>query len=345
MNHNHKLKVLLVVGGDSMERDVSLDSSRAIDHAIRELGHDVLVCDPHRPHIKPTGDAAVFFEKTGVDTKPPEFEADPFTARRRFIHTLTTFEELGCDVVFNGLHGGTGEDGTFQAVMDYVGIPYTGSGMTACAIAMDKSLSKHLVAKYGVTVAPEIYVEDPKQAPTTDHIIDTLGLPVVVKPNHEGSSVGVTVVTERDALTQAIEAASVYDGHYMIEQFIDGKEITVGMLDGADLPVLEIRPKEGFYDYANKYQAGACEYLVPAPLDEPVTAAVKKASNTAYKMMGCRGYARIDFRLSFDNEPYFLEANTLPGMTANSLVPKAARAAGIDFAELVDRVLHLSLDR
>ena len=345
MNQNHKLKVLLIAGGDSMERDVSLGSSREIDKAMRELGHEVLVVDPFKPHIKPTGDASVFFGDAAVDTRPPDIAKNTFTARHRFIEVLEHFDSLNCDVVFNGLHGGAGEDGTLQGVLDYLGIPYTGSGMAACAVAMDKALSKQLVAHHGVPVADEVYVDDPQRAPSADEIIDRLGLPVVVKPNHEGSSVGVTIVQERNALAEAIDAAKVYDGHYMIEKFIDGKEITVGMLDGADLPVLEIRPKDGFYDYANKYQTGACEYLVPAPLDDAVTDAVKKASNTAYNKMGCSGYARVDFRLSTDDQPYFLEVNTLPGMTSNSLVPKAARAVGIDFHELVDRILHLSLGR
>jgi len=339
---NHKMKVMLVVGGDSAERDVSLESGVAIHKALQELGHDVLVADPHRPHIRPSGDPSVFFANTTVDVRPPEIESNPYSARRRFAAILTDFEATGCEVVFNGLHGGTGEDGTFQAVLDYLGIPYTGSGMTACAIAMDKALSKQLVAKEGVPVPPEIYVADPARMPNEEAIVDLLGLPVVVKPNHEGSSVGVTIVEERDTLARAVEDAKAYGGAFLFEQFIEGKEITAAMLDGADLPLLEIRPRQGFYDYRNKYQSGSCEYIVPAPLDADVTDAIKKSCEAAYRVMGCRGYSRIDFRLANDGRHFFLETNTLPGMTANSLVPKAARAAGIDFPELIDRILHLT---
>jgi D-alanine-D-alanine ligase len=175
--------------------------------------------------------------------------------------------------------------------------------------------------------------------------MDMPSLPAVVKPNQEGSSVGVMIVHTRDQLAEAIEAAGSFGGAYLIEEYIEGTEVTAAMLDGAELPLLEIRPKEGFYDYANKYTSGACEYLVPAPLDEHVTDAIARSAKAAYHSLGCTGYSRVDFRLTPEGDHFFLEVNTLPGMTSNSLVPKAARAVGIEFPELIDRILQLAMPR
>jgi D-alanine-D-alanine ligase len=339
-----KQNVLLIVGGDSAERDVSLDSSKSIFDALKGLGHRVLVADPLHPEIEPTEDPAVFFDSAAIKSEPPRLTSDRFTSRRRFIKILGRFEELRCDVVFSGLHGGAGEDGTVQAVMDYLGIAYTGSGACASAVAMNKELSKRLVSLSGVPVASQVFVQahTGSNEAIEDEVIDKLRLPVVVKPNQEGSSVGVSVVHDREQLAGAIRRASEYGGPFLIETFVPGKEVTAAMLDGTDLPLIEIRPKVRFYDYTNKYTSGACEYLVPAPLDGDVAKAIAVSASAAYSALGCSGYARVDFRLADDGRHYFLEANTLPGMTSNSLVPKAAGKAGIDFPELVDRILRLS---
>ena len=345
MASSQKLKVLLLVGGDSPESDVSIDSGKSVFHALQDLGHDVLVADPRRPDIRPTEDPSEFFASAKIGTAPPEFGSDRFTARRDFTKTLSTFDTLGCDVVFNALHGGAGEDGTIQAVLDYLGIAYTGCGARACAVAMDKDLSKRVVSRAGVPVAKHIYIDSPAQKVTSidKKVMDALTFPVVVKPNNEGSSVGVTIVSTGDELEAAIRGAKKFDGPYMIEKFVAGGEITAAVMDGTKLPLLEIRPKDGFYDYRNKYQPGSCEYIVPAPLDDATTAWVASSVETAYHALGCTGYARIDFRLSTSGEHYFLEANTLPGLTANSLFPKAARAAGIDYPDMIERILRLAL--
>lgn len=345
MNSTRKLNVLLVFGGDSAERDVSLESAASVLRALRDLGHRVLMADPLHPEIAPGEDPSAFFENAGIGAEPPRVGRERFNARARFLSTLASFEKLECDLVFNCLHGGAGEDGTFQAVLDYLGIPYTGSGASASMLAMDKALSKRVVAKEGVPVPRELLVRrtgaDLREIER--RAVEMPSLPAVVKPNSEGSSVGVTIVHTAEELAAAIEEAQRFEGPYLIEEYIEGREMTASVLDGADLPLIEIRPKAGFYDYKNKYTSGACEYIVPAPLEGRVAEAIARSARTAYHALGCRGYSRVDFRVKPSGEHYFLEVNSLPGMTSNSLVPKAARAVGIEFTELVERILQLAL--
>jgi D-alanine-D-alanine ligase len=343
-----KLKVLLMAGGDSSERAVSLDSGKSIYQALVHLGYDVLITDPARPDAGATDDPDVFFGDTAIDATPPDIIKEPQKARRDFVtKILGGYDKLGCDLVFNGLHGGAGEDGTIQAVMDYLGIRYTGSGACASALAMDKILSKKIARLADVPVAKHIYIDTPEhESVVIDRQIQkALSFPVVVKPNNEGSSVGVTIVHDKSELVQAVHDVKAYCGCYIVEKFIPGREITAAVLDHCDLPLIQIVPKdEGFFDYKNKYQKGACDYIVPAKTS-PVTAEAIAASATkVYKALGCKGYARIDFRLSDDSYHFFLEANTLPGMTSNSLVPKAAKAVGIEFPELIDRIVRLAND-
>jgi D-alanine-D-alanine ligase len=347
MEISKKLSVMLVVGGDSAERDVSLESGKSVFEAIRVLGHRVVVADPLHPDVPPTEDPTAFFENAEITAAPPRHGAEKYAARRNFLTYLKEYEMLGCDLVFNCLHGGAGEDGTFQAVLDFLGIRYTGSGALASAIAMNKDLSKRIVARDGVPVPNQLFVEPPHdgQNDIESRVMEMPALPAVVKPNQEGSSVGVTIVYTRDQLADAIEAARSFGGPYLIEEFIEGTEVTAAVVDGTELPLLEIRPKKGFYDYANKYTSGACEYLVPAPFDEHVADAIARSARTAYHALGCTGYSRVDFRLTPEGDHYFLEVNTLPGMTSNSLVPKAARAVGIEFPELVDRILQLAMPK
>lgn len=341
-----KLKVLLIAGGDSSERAVSLDSGKSIYAALVSLGHNVLIADPARGDVGAVEDPEVFFSDTRIAEAPPDLVDNPHAARRNFVgRVLEQFHDLGCDILFNGLHGGAGEDGTVQAVCDYLGVPYTGSHARSCAVAMDKVTSKQLARVAKVPVAKDIVVLEPKNNTRAieRRVEPELSFPVVVKPNNEGSSVGVTIVNDRAELAGAIELAKNFGGAYMIEKFIPGREITASMLDGAELPLIEIRPKDGFYDYKNKYQKGACEYIVPADIKPFTTEAIATSAKRVYDALGCSGYARIDFRVSLDSYHFFLEANTLPGMTSNSLVPKAAKAAGIDFAELIDRILRLAM--
>jgi D-alanine-D-alanine ligase len=340
-----RLAVLVLAGGDSAERDVSLDSARGMAEAAREAGHRVLVADPARPQIAPTEDWAPVFGSARIGEMPPDVIEDVHTARAQFVRTLADLETFGIDIVLNGLHGGVGEDGTIQAVMDFVGVPYTGSGAEACALAMDKYRSKHIAQSVGVPVAKSVYLDrsNPAANSVEQTVRDSLSLPVVVKPNNQGSSVGLTVVPQLEYLEDAVEKAFRLDDHIIVEEYVAGVEITAAVLEGEELPLLEIRPKSGLYDYYHKYQAGASEYLVPAPLDDAVAAAIAESARRAFTTLGCRVYGRADFRLGEDGRHFFLEVNTLPGMTSTSLVPKAAKKVGIDYTELVDRILRLSL--
>jgi D-alanine-D-alanine ligase len=329
---------------------VSLDSARGMADAAREAGYRVLVADPARPEIEPSEDGAAVFGGAGIAETPPGVIDDVYGGRLGFMKTLAGYDKYGIDMVLNGLHGGAGEDGTVQAVLDYAGIPYTGSGMEACAVAMDKQLSKHIARSVGVPVAESVCIrhgvfsDDP---PAVQRDVETAGLsfPVVVKPNSQGSSVGLTVVESPDGLVAAAQKAFALDDMILVEQFVAGSEITAAVLEGSDLPLLEIRPKSGLYDYFHKYQHGATEYLVPAPLDDAVRDAVALSAKRAFDIFGCRVYGRVDFRVGANGAHYFLEVNTLPGMTSTSLVPKAAKQAGISYEGLVDRILRLSLEK
>lgn len=338
--------VLVLAGGDSAERDVSMASARGMAQAAEELGYRVLVADPARADLEPTEDTTKIFGAVSISENPPEVADDVFVARAAFVQMVATCRDRGVDIVLNGLHGGAGEDGTIQSVLDYVGLPYTGSGAAACALAMDKHRSKKLVETCGVGVAKEVFFwrDGATNKTIAAAVRDNFALPVVVKPNAQGSSVGLTVVRSHDDLEKALAAAFALDDYILVEEYIAGAEITVAVLEGEGaLPVLEIRPKSGLYDYFHKYQSGASEYLVPAPLDAGLASAIGEAAERAFEVLGCRVYGRVDFRLGEDGRFYFLEMNTLPGMTALSLVPKAAKAKDISYRELVSRILRLSM--
>jgi D-alanine-D-alanine ligase-like ATP-grasp enzyme len=318
------MRVAVLMGGDSSEREVSLRSGQAVAQGLREAGHDVVEIDI--PDV-----AAV----------------------------------IGCealrdvDVVFPALHGGDGEDGHLQALLDVIGVRYALSGPTASALAMDKGLTKRLMRSAGIPTpdwlqvtwncrpgaAPQVSV--PGASPDPDltlariqeRVLAEIGFPAVVKLNGGGSSVGVEIVDKPAAFAAAFERVAAAQGtclvEVLVEKYVPGRELTAAILLGRRLPLLEIRPREGFYDYRNKYTAGASDYLVPAPVHSPVYEQVVGDALRLYELAGCRGLARIDFRL--DGDAYFcLEINTIPGMTATSLVPKAAAAVGIGFSALVD---------
>jgi len=337
--------VLVLAGGDSPERDVSLESARGIAQALQTAGYAVLVADPARPEITPTADFDSIFARSRIAETPPE--VDDYIARRaEFTRVLTAHQSYGIDVVFNGLHGGAGEDGTIQAVLDYIGVPYTGSGAGASSLAMDKQRSKFVAHACGVPVIDGVMLSASALGSGTleQTIRESVGLPCVVKPNAGGSSVGLSVVRDFADLDEAARQAFRVGPDVLVERYIDGREITQAIVGGvSDIPVLEIRPKSGLYDYYHKYQSGQSEYLVPAPLDPAIAAAVRQSAQHTFDALGLSDYARIDFRLDGNGQHYLLEANTLPGFTATSLVPKACKHIGIDYADLCDRIVKLAL--
>jgi D-alanine-D-alanine ligase len=331
------MKITVLMGGTSSERNVSLASGIRIVQALRSKGHEVTPMDPARGVISAAEERELSTGKVG--TEPPSLEALSKFAEGTFLSNLTGMKEIkNADVVFLALHGGQGEDGTLQALLDMAHAKYTGSGHLSSALAMDKDLSKKLFRMDDVKTA------DWLMAPaTTEQIEGILGLPVIVKPSKQGSTVGLSLVKKREDLAPAIAEASKYDDEVMVEQFIPGRELTVGILGDVALPVGEIFPKHEIYDYECKYTAGMAAEEFPAKLSREATEKVQQQALLAFKALKLRRYARIDFRLTTEGEFYCLEANTLPGMTELSLIPQGAAAMGIGFPELCERIVKLAL--
>jgi len=307
-------KIAVLEGGTSPEREISLRSGEAIAKALREKGYEVIELDP--------ADYSDFYS---------------------LISKLRT-EKIS--MVFIGLHGGTGENGELQAALSLAGFKYTGSGPKACTLTMDKYVSKLMALDEGIPAPEYILMREDLlndyQDPIDFSAIEAkLGLPIIVKPNDSGSSVGISIVEKLFELKEAVKLALTYSDSVLLEQYIPGKELTATVLDGKALPLIEIRPLNGWYDFNNKYSKGHSEYLCPAPVEESVSQLIQLYAERLWKVLGLKGYARIDFRYD-GNKPYFLEVNTLPGMTDLSLTPMAAKAVGINFPELVDKIVSLA---
>jgi D-alanine-D-alanine ligase len=311
------VNITVLMGGTSAERDVSIASGLRIAAALRSRGHEVISLDTAKGVIDSATEDALL--SSGVQQAPPDLEALAAMSRESLSPALGTLPEVReADVVFLALHGGQGEDGTLQALFDLSGVRYTGTGQLGSAMAMDKDVSKRLFRDNGVRTAEWL------MAPATaEQVRATTGFPVVVKPSKQGSTVGLTLVREPSGLESAIREAFKYDDEVMLEQFISGRELTVGILGNEALPIGEIIPKHELYDYECKY--------------------VQEQALRAFKALKLRGYARIDFRLDDSGGCFCLEANTLPGMTELSLIPQAAAAAGISFAELCERIVQLAI--
>ncbi len=297
-------KVGVLMGGLSSERDVSLRSGKAISGALKSLGYSVVDIDAGRDL------AQVLIQKK-------------------------------VDVVFNALHGKYGEDGCVQGLLEIAGIPYTGPGVTSAAISMDKAAAKKIFRAAGLTEAPfvELDVRQYGTPAAAKAYNSPFGYPVVVKPNDEGSSVGVSIVKTRAKLADALRDAFGYSQKVIVERYVKGREIAVAVLGDRALGTVEIRTRREFYDYKAKYTKGETEYLVPAPLDTVIEHRLSADAILAHKVTGCDGLSRIDFIVTDTFENYVLEVNTLPGMTELSLVPKIAARAGIPFPQLCERIL------
>ena len=338
----HGTKVTVLMGGTSSERDVSLASGLRVTQALRQFGYAV------RPVDTATGELTSADEKrlleAGMKTRPPSLEELTQMAKTSISTSLASVDAIrNADVVFLALHGGQGEDGTIQALLGMIGVPYTGSGHLASALAMDKDLSKHLFRAAGVPTPAWIMAELDGSSPTEMEVEQSLGFPVIVKPSKQGSTVGLTVVKERGKLRVAILEAARYDDEVMVEQFIAGRELTVGILGGEPLPVGEIIPKHEIYDYECKYTAGMAREEFPAKISPERTREAQRLAQLAFKVLKLGGCARIDFRMAADGALFCLEANTLPGLTELSLIPQGAAAQGISFPELCNRIVKLAL--
>lgn len=328
------LKVALLLGGTSPEREVSKSSCYSIHKAIKSLGHEVKLIDPAYGTNQPDDEAAFFAEKDYTET-----------SNKNYVDAIQSDMLDGIDVAFIGLHGKWGEDGTIQSLLELRGIKYTGSDVLSSAMSMDKLMSKIMFRHYDINTPHWLHIE--KNSPDRNNVIslieEKLKYPCVVKPNDQGSTVGLTVCKSSEEVPAAVDLALQYSGKALIEEYISGHEVTVGILDNKALPVLEIKPKHALYDYECKYTSGMSEYEVPAKFPDDIKKELQEQAVRAFSVLGCRGYGRADFRLSEDMKPYCLEINTLPGMTSTSLVPKMAKAAGISFEELIDTIIKLSL--
>lgn len=300
-----KKRVAVLMGGLSTEREVSLDTGRGVYDALISRGYDCVAID--------------WREGTSLP--------DLLAAAK-------------VDVVWNALHGTFGEDGAVQGLLQCVGMPYTGSGILASSLAMDKVASKRIFESHGILTPPWRIVEPGESAAD---VVAHMALPLVIKPANEGSSVGVTIVTDAGQLDGALELARGCHGPTLAETFIAGSEIQTAILNDAVLGSIDIRPAVGFYDYQAKYKRNDTQYLVPSLADD-VLAAVEAAALAAHRALMCGSYSRVDLRVSAQGEPYVLEVNTLPGMTSHSLLPKIAARKGIDYATLCEMILASSED-
>lgn len=299
MNDLKNKKIGVLMGGLSAEREVSLASGKAVCSALLSQGFNAVAVDVGR-------DLAQVLAREGVE------------------------------VAFICLHGRFGEDGTVQGLLEMMGIPYTGSGILASALAMNKIFAKKIFQSSGLTVAPYQVL---RRGETFRPEALGFSFPIVVKPSQEGSSVGVSIVKEPAQAAAALELAFRYDEEILVEQFIKGREIQVGILAEKAVGAIEIVPKNEFYDYEAKYTAGMARHILPAPLPSDLYAKVMAAGEDAHRALGCSGYSRVDFLVTEQGECFILEVNTLPGMTALSLLPEIAQGAGVGFEELVARIV------
>lgn len=331
------MRIAVLFGGTSSERDVSIASGSQVVKALREAGHDVIAVDTASGVLDKAEEKKLL--SSGVAPAPPA-EASLDMLRSGDASAIVKAPELdGIDVIFLALHGGTGENGTLQSVLELTGIPYTGSGPLGSAVAMDKDMTKRILVHAGVPTP------DWLMAPVdAEEAIERLGLPLIVKANKQGSTVGLTKVQAAGEFEEAVRKAYRHDDEVMVEQFIPGRELTVPILADEPLPVGEIIIDSDIFDYETKYQSGRAEEIFPADLPGPIAVEAQLFALRAHRALKLRGYSRVDFRLDQDNNLWCLEANTLPGMTSASLYPRGAAAAGMGFPEVCERICMLALE-
>lgn len=327
------MKVAVLMGGRSSEREISLRTGRGCAQALRNLGHEVTSLDAADGAVLAAGQE---------EAEARSLQAVRALPRQAMLDALQQPAVREADIVFLALHGKYGEDGTVQAALELAGKVYTGSGVLASAVAMDKAMSKRVFEREAIPTPHWMLIESGVAGRALD--VKLLGgYPLVVKPNSEGSTVGLSIVHHPSELQPAIAKAAEFDEQVLVEQYIEGRELTVAVIGEVAYPVVEIEPKSGFYDYASKYTKGASVYTCPAKLPNELAKHVRELGLEAAQSLGCTGVSRVDLRLSEDDEPYVLEVNTLPGMTPTSLVPMAAAAKGMSYDQLVARILDLAL--
>ncbi len=330
------MKIAVLFGGTSDEREVSIASGSEVVKALRSAGHEVVAVDTANGVLTAEQEATLL--RSAVSPIPPgRAELDLLATGDPT--ELTHAPELeGVDVLFLALHGGAGEGGNLQGWLDLMGLPYTGSGMLGSAMAMDKDVTKRLLRDAGIPTSAWL------MAPVTAAEVEAeLGWPVVVKPSKQGSTLGLSVVREPADLEPALHLAYLFDDEVMVETFLPGRELTVPILGDEALPVGEIITGKDIFDYEAKYQPGKAEEIFPADITDELRINVQELALGTHRTLKLRGFSRVDFRLDEAGDLWCLEANTLPGMTANSLVPKSAKAAGISFPRLCERICEIAI--
>jgi D-alanine-D-alanine ligase len=352
-----RLEIVVLLGGESSERVVSLASGIAAGAALVERGHRVTLFDPAtlaRVDVEGRVDRDELVRRIGLRSGTEALVGETVRAeeasrrRRRLVPSLTLLSTDAFDVALNLLHGGAGEGGLVNGILAMMDVAYVGSDPLSSAAAMDKGVALAVLAEYGVPIARHWLWRDLSAPPPEACVASLGGYPLVVKPLAEGSTVGITIVRSAqdwDAAAQSGRPHAHPTRGLLVEHFVPGRELTVGILAGEALPVVEIQPTEGFYDFAHKYTKGASRYLVPAPLDEGIAATLREHARVAFRELGCRDFGRVDFRLADDGEIACLEVNTIPGMTATSLLPMAAREIGIEFGELCELLCRMGCGR
>lgn len=305
-------KIGVLMGGPSTEREVSLKSGKAVYESLKQLNLEVITID---------------------------IITDNIEGNKELI------EAQKIDCAFIALHGRFGEDGQIQEILDRLKIPYTGSGVLASRIAMDKIASREIFESHGLSVPKYTVIEKSAYKLFNASGMKHIKAPFVVKPATHGSSVGLSIVDSEIGLDNALGLAFSFDERVLIEEYISGKEVTIGILDDRVLPVIEIIPKKRFFDYEAKYQSGMTEYIVPAKIEDKVISDLGQIALMAHKVLGCHGCSRVDVILHKDNMPFILEVNTIPGFTQTSLLPKAAKAAGIGFTQLCIKLVQLAYEK
>ncbi len=340
---HRRMKILVLLGGESAERRVSLSSGEAVARALAARGHEVYKVDLLDPVRLVPARVPLFSEAVGE--KPPDLDDLPRFTPRRLAALMETLDHHRPEVVFPMLHGGMGEDGRLQAALEMIGARFVGSGSLACALAMNKPIAKRLFLSAGVLTPATLLLpyDQAQSGGAAERIRSSFGFPVVVKPEASGSAVGLSIVHEADKLGEALQVIAALRAAALIEPYIPGRELTVTILGDEALPPIEVIPKGGVYDYLSKYSKGYTDYICPAPIQEETSRRVRDLALKAHNSLGCRHYSRVDFRLREDAELFCLEVNTIPGMTATSLVPKAAAAMGLSFEDLVERLASMAL--
>lgn len=339
------MNIVVLAGGISTERDVSLISGKMIYRAVKKNGHKAILLDVFLGY---NGSVDGIFDRDedweaqvkGISETNPDIEAVKALRpdwKKQFFGPNVIALCQAADVVFMALHGENGENGKIQACFDLMGITYTGTDYVSSALCMDKGLSKDMFAQYGVPTPKGIRIKKGQQDP------GTVPFPCIVKACCGGSSVGVSIARNSEEYEAAKAESFRYDNEAIVEQYIEGREFSVGVLDGKALPIIEIAPLSGFYDYKNKYQAGSTIEICPADLSPEKTAEMQKYAETAFRALRLKNYARMDFMMGKAGDIYCLEANTLPGMTPTSLLPQEAAAVGISYEQLCEKLIEVSL--